>query len=729
MLNFEDNIFRNINPDDSLEEFPEVREYIYTVPRIISLTDEQIKAIIANSSVHINLIAVGIEENKGVSRVLCVVFGGANSIFNNISNIKNIDEIRKAFLSNNVFSISKGTYKWLYDNDYLHFKWKIFPSKLSVMIKDGVPVPNCFSGKNNLLLDVISYGSWSGFLGLIFLKNTGRIFIKTIPLPESLKGASSGISAEFISSLAPEIGDDWQVWKDTSGHHNISNIAITVSNLDYYISTFSSLKSRQIYEDILAAPSKNIKLLRPLMKAMQLDKLYPKDMYVTPDGKRTPIPDSVLWAIAFSEATNITGKQDNLFDIIQTQMLWGNVLLNLGEFDTKAMYTFVTILDFSYDVSSHVFEFVCGIPGLFGYAPSMIKVQIDVTKMNTNQLNIVTYTGPEEVVDAELISKIHCSYIDSEVMRYFYPEVTQKLDLKDLSIGSQSDKIQTAQMERIANQTQMMLETVIQDLEDKGFKRMIRTKSINSSYFSVHLSAWLNKSEFVSLNKQINSGKTVYRLDTYRDGKYYLSIEGNFNEEAFINYFNFRSALLGATQQQDSDSAYILKCNAYQQECYNTNKNLLTYPENYFSFTYMKGYNTWGAIEKRSIDGYAIADFLPTNEVCIVARFALSLTKRTDKKIIEDRVGLRQDTRQVAYVILMRFTDSKEAMEIFDKLKKKKLLSKVTMPEEAYTVLNMVPDDGASHYSNNDTENLAYIAIRSNVNNSPQDALLAELNI
>ena len=48
MLNFEDNIFRNINPDDSLEEFPEVREYIYTVPRIISLTDEQIKAIIAN---------------------------------------------------------------------------------------------------------------------------------------------------------------------------------------------------------------------------------------------------------------------------------------------------------------------------------------------------------------------------------------------------------------------------------------------------------------------------------------------------------------------------------------------------------------------------------------------------------------------------------------------------------------------------------------------------------
>ena len=220
----------------------------------------------------------------------------------------------------------------------------------------------------------------------------------------------------------------------------------------------------------------------------------------------------------------------------------------------------------------------------------------------------------------------------------------------------------------------MTLESVIADLESKGFKRRQKSMAFDSVYVNTHLSVWLNANEYISLSKALVNGKILYKVDTYRDGEYYLSVEGNFDEAAFKRYFAAKSGedyieeqpkrrfnYRIDTDNEDVNAEYTGKIglNKYQYACYKNNKNLIAYPPNFFSFVYAKEYKT--LIRKQQPEDtayYALADFKPTGEHCLIVSFPTSILKKSGGTFNLEEAKYKIGAPKV--MILMRFSQEEK---------------------------------------------------------------------
>ena len=290
----------------------------------------------------------------------------------------------------------------------------------------------------------------------------------------------------------------------------------------------------------------------------------------------------------------------------------------------------------------------------------------------------------------------------------------------------------------------MTLESVIADLESKGFKRRQKSMAFDSVYVNTHLSVWLNANEYISLSKALVNGKILYKVDTYRDGEYYLSVEGNFDEAAFKRYFAAKSGedyieeqpkrrfnYRIDTDNEDVNAEYTGKIglNKYQYACYKNNKNLIAYPPNFFSFVYAKEYKT--LIRKQQPEDtayYALADFKPTGEHCLIVSFPTSILKKSGGTFNLEEAKYKIGAPKV--MILMRFSQEKDATATYDKLKKEKLLSSVSVPAEVISQTEVAPCMFVKNYEYDNHENLSFIALSTMANseNYTQDILEVELN-
>ena len=743
-----------LNPDTDIKGNKDLEEIYYTDLQFNTLEIKDFSNLMIRKIVS-RAFPIGIDERDDSILIVQHPFGDPLEATNFVK--YGTPKHLEAVLNDKAYKVSRATYAQLVKDLKVRGDTK---RKLPVVIDaTGNPVAGCFGGYDNLVLCVLPSGdNRTKSATLVCINNTGRLFYYTFKLSNIDKNIKQDDLYNAITNDA--IRDaiefkNWGVYNDNSPKFNDYSYHCTCIQLAVSAGCpMSSIKGIKTFRSIITNSKIDIKKLAEFLTSLAPISIYRfgsiSTDYLPMEVTDLIYNDKLLFARMFILSIEQKKGEAPILAINDYFRLKDCVYVNLAACSSYNIELVAQLTDYSFDAKSNSFLMEFKLPGSLGEQGCSFNLIIDLQKMVSGAIGSVSCSKLTMLTDEESAS-VFTPFVDDFAWSVFY---NSNLDLSPIEVDiEKKDEEDEGGVEQKGNVTQvgsMTLESVIGDLEAKGFKRQKASLVSDIAYFNTHLSAWLNENDFVSLSKASINGKVSYKVDTYRNGEFYASIEGNFNEEAFANYFAYKNdtptektnlrtvapkVVSYSLNQKDSEEYNgKISLNKYQKMAYEENPNFIAYPEAFFAFNYAKEYSTGVRKENNNrlrynVDYYALADFKPTGEACIVLNYISSNLHRKNQKL--NTAEIRFSLGAPKILILMRFKDSQEAIKVFNKLKKDKLMTTCNIPNELIVKNQVPPDILAKNYAIDDTENLAFIALRTmlNADEYTQDILEAQLNL